>query len=357
MSATLRNSANTHLSFVWNEPEENALAIDYKWHSIVAEYLDDGEKSELLAGLRDAGFAVTVYDGERASLRAVLNGDWRAIPYSDKYVFNTTGSGTGRARTSLVPAFCDLCQIPICSADGLTAALLENKFYTFRLLESLNFPVPESWLYDLQYGWRNGAPESGVRVICKPCCESSSIGIDEQNVFSYDDSKLDFLQRMSSAFRQPILVQTFIPGYEVEVPVFPYPRATCPAAVGIETSKQRLLGEAILTNDIVLGGNYEFYDFSDPFPSCAEALKLTAEAAYAALGLSGLARVDFRVTLGQQIFITDFNTPPHLTDHSSCSFSFRSAGLRHSDLMAALVTIGRFNSASLSEARPNLDIT
>ena len=53
------------------------LAVDYEWHSIVTEYLDDGEKSELLTGLRDAGFAVTVYDGERAFLRAVLNGEWQ----------------------------------------------------------------------------------------------------------------------------------------------------------------------------------------------------------------------------------------------------------------------------------------
>jgi len=354
---TLETSANTHVSFVWNESDEHAASIDYKWHSILAEYLDDSEKSELLAGLREAGFTVTVYDGERAFLREVLGGVWKTIPFANKYVFNTTGSGTGRARTSLIPAFCDLCQIPICSADGLTAGLLENKFYTFRLLEALRFPTPRTWLYDLHNGWVDGPPESGVQVICKPCCESSSIGIDAENVFPYNEPKLEFLQRMSSAFRQPTLVQEFIPGYEVEVPVLPFPRPTCPAAVGVGINGQTLLGDAILTNSVVVGGEYEFYDFSDPFPSCTERLKSTAEAAYTALGLSGLTRVDFRVNSAQQIFITDFNTPPHLTDHSSCWFAFKSAGFRYSDLMAAVVTIGRMNSIRASEAGPDLDVT
>jgi D-alanine-D-alanine ligase len=345
LALTLEMASDIHVSLVWNEPDENALAVDYDWHSILTEYLDDGEKSELLTGLRDAGFAVSVYEGERAFLAAVLKGEWQAIKFSTKYVFNTTGSGSGRARTSLVPAFCDLCQIPICSADGLTAGLLENKFYTFRLLEALALPVPRSWLFDPRRGWRDGSPDAGALVICKPCCESSSIGVDEKSIFPYTASKVDFLERMSSAFRQPILVQDFIHGYEVEIPVFPCPEPICPAAIGVELNNQKLLGDAILSNSTIISGNYGFYDFSGLDPRTAESLKATAEAAYTVLGLSGLARVDFRVTPELRFFINDFNTPPHLTDHSSCWFAFNCAGLSYSDLMASLVTVGRINSA------------
>src|SRR5947209_11089503 len=139
LEITRKNAHHTHISMVWNEPEEHAFGVDYDWHSVTTEYLDDAEKSELITGLRDAGFAVTPYEGESAFLKSVLNGEWDSLDFAYKYVFSTTGSGVGRARTSLIPAFCDLRGITLCSADGLTAALLEQKFYTCALLAAFGF--------------------------------------------------------------------------------------------------------------------------------------------------------------------------------------------------------------------------
>jgi len=259
-------------------------------------------------------------------------------------VFNTTGSGIGRARTSLIPAFCDLSRIPICSSDGVTAALLENKFFTFRLLASLGFPVPKTHLFDLRYGWRDGTPEDGDLVICKPCFECSSIGVDESGVFHFESSKMKFIRDMAASFRQPVLVQEFVEGYEVEVPVFPCPAPVAPAAIGIKVGGERLLGATILSNATIVEGSYDFYDFADHAPPTAGALKETAENAYRSLGLSGLTRVDFRINEDYRYCITDFNTPPHLTEHSSCRFAFTGAGMGHAQLMASVVTIGRLNS-------------
>jgi len=338
-------AGDTHVSMVLNEPAQSGVAVDYDWHSITTEYLDDSEKSELMTGLRDAGFAATIYDGEKDFLGAVLNGDWKRKTFLNKYVFNTTGSGIGRARTSLIPSFCDLFRIPLCSADGLTAALLENKFYTFRLLAALGFMVPQSSLYVTKLGWNGAPPSIGKKVICKPCRECSSIGIDERSIFVYEPEKMTDIEKMARTFQQPILVQEFIAGYEVEVPVFPCPQPVSPAAIGIMIKDQEHLGDAVLENRNIIAGDYGFYNFDAFDNQIAEKLKSTAEAAYQALCFSGFARVDWRITPNGDAYITDVNTPPHLTHHSSCNLVFELGGYQHADLMASLVTVGRLNAA------------
>ena len=355
LSLTLESASSTYVALVLNEPDEFMANIDYDWHSILTEYLDDSERSEILTALRDAGFSAAIYEGEREFIRAVMDGRWDAVSFKTKYVFNTTGSGVGRARTSLIPTFCDLCRIQVCSSDGYSAALLENKFHTFRLLEGFGLPVPRSYLYEAKKGWKDHTPPESERIICKPCFECSSIGVDERSIFQFDNSRLQFLDQMSTAFRQPILVQEFVSGYEVEVPVFPAPEPVSPAAIGIQVNGSHNLEDAVLTNEMIIKGGYEFYDFGEVDVPTTEKLKSNAEAVYSALGLSGLVRVDYRINSAGRIYVTDVNTPPHLTAHSSCRFAFAIAGLSHASLMAALVTVGRLGRSKL-KAGPYLDV-
>ncbi|MFZ5736578.1 MAG: hypothetical protein ACOY6K_06825 [Pseudomonadota bacterium] len=343
ITATKSESDSTHVSVVWNESDEHAARVDYTSHSILTEYLSDAEKSDFTTGLRDVGVEVDVFEGERSFIAAVLSGEWDSIRAKNKYVFNTTGSGTGRARTSLIPAFCDLSQISLCSADGLSAAVLEQKFYAFRILETFGLPIPKTHLFDRIEGWITMPPPHGTKVISKPSRECASIGVDPSSVFIYDESKDAELLAKSICFMQPILVQQFIPGYEVEVPIIPTPAATAPTAVGVKLEDDRLLGDAILTNEKIERENYSFYDFAELDEYLSNEIKSIAERAYRNLRITGLSRVDFRVTAEGTPFITDFNTPPHLTLHSAFWFAFQLRGLRYQDLMASLISVGRLN--------------
>ena len=207
-------------------------------------------------------------------------------------------------------------------------------------------PVPRTMLYDPRYGWITAAPDAGELVICKPCFECSSLGIDGRSIFRYEDSQEKFIQQMGAAFKQPIIVQEFISGYEVEVPVFPCPDPISPSAVGIQVNDHKLLGERVLSNEMIVSGDYDFFDYAEIDSAQTETLKATAEAAYRALGFSGLVRMDYRIGPNGRICFTDLNTPPHITTHSSCCFAFTNAGLKYTDLMAMVVTVGRINAES-----------
>jgi D-alanine-D-alanine ligase len=314
---------------------------DYVRHSVRNEYLNEIETSEISTSLRRAGFAISTYDGERAFIGEMLSG-YQSQRHR-KYVFCTTGSGVGRARTSLIPAFCHLHGIPLCSADGYTAALLEHKFHCFRLLDALGFHTPRTWFFSPTAGWVGGVPPKGLCVICKPNFECSSIGIDADSVFDFSDEKMEKIRSLCMEFRQGILVQEFIPGFEVEVPVFPSPHPVSPVAAGIEVSGRKELGDSFLTYDIVGNSKYSFYDYEDENSAIARELRLTAQEVYRKLGFSGLVRIDFRVTPLGRWCITDVNTPPHITHNSSYAFAFECAGMTHADLMTMLATVGRFN--------------
>lgn len=341
IAATAAIADQITLSFVINELKDHAALFDYRRHSITNEYMADADVSEIVTALRENGIDVLVHQGERAFLSTALSDAWIVRPRPKHYVFNTTGSGTGRARTSLIPSFCHLAGIGLCSADGYTAAILENKFHCFRLLQGFGFPTPQTWLYDAEQGWIGGNPPAGLKVICKPNLECSSIGIDDRAVFHFGDGHAMVVDALSREFRQPILVQEFIPGREVEVPVFPCSSAACLLAVGIDIEGQQDLADRFLTYDIVGNHSYGFYDFSDHNPSIAQHLMQTAEHAYRSMSLTGLVRIDYRVSPVGRACITDVNTPPHLTQHSSCHFSFSRFGLSHSDLMLMVASVGR----------------
>lgn len=315
---------------------------DYTRHSVCNEYLNEIETSEITTSLRRAGFAVSTFDGERAFIGKILSG--MRPERARHYVFCTTGSGVGRARTSLIPAFCHLHGISLCSADGYTAALLEHKFHCFRLLDALGFHTPRTWFFTPSAGWVGGIPPKGLRVICKPNFECSSIGIDANSVFDFTDQKIELINSLCAEFRQGILVQEFIPGFEVEVPVFPCPDPVTPVAAGIHMSERRDLGDTFLTYDIVGNSKYGFYDYSDENSAIALELRSTAKEIYRNLGFSGLVRIDFRVTPLGRWCITDVNTPPHITRKSSCAFAFECAHMTHPDLMTMLATIGRLDT-------------
>jgi D-alanine-D-alanine ligase len=62
-----------------------------------------------------------------------------------------------------------------------------------------------------------------------------------------------------------------------------------------------------------------------------------AEMAFRTLDLSGIGRVDFRVTEGGQPLVIEVNCKPHITKHSSFSVALGAAGCSGVDLAKFLV--------------------
>lgn len=308
---------------------------DYETDSIVTEFLTSSELDDLLEGFaRSDIYAEAVLDEEGFL-------DWIAhrrvaFPRRQILVYNLAQNGTGAARLSLVPSLCRLYRLPLLDSSSYSVSLARHKFHSGIVLARHGLPVARSWLYEKR-GWVTEPPPLGIYLIAKPTFESASIGIHEESVFRMEPDSATHLDSIVRTFRQPLTVQEFIPGYEAEVPVFEADGPRTIATVGIALDRCRNLGTSFLKYEEVAEDEYQFYDFAFEFKHTAkEAMAIAAEA-FRCLGLEGVGRVDFRISVQGSPKIIEIACKPHLTTHSSFAWLIESMDRQYSDLVKFLV--------------------
>lgn len=319
---------------VLNTKGTTEVTEDYEEHSTTTEFFSQKEAEEFIGGFIKLGIYHEVYNGEKEFVDKLSSGYIENLPFSHKIVYSSTGVGLARSKSALVPALCNLYQIGYCSNDIYTAAFLENKVHVLNILEHYGFPLPKYWVYDSVSGWLKGEePSLHIKLISKPAYECASTGISEDSVSLYNEQYMKHIHNLSVIYKQPVIVEAFIAGYEVEVPVFDCQEPICAIAVGIKENGNSCLGNSFLTYDKVADDRYEFYNFDEQNPKIASELKQTAIKTFKTLGLSGVLRVDFRVQENGEFFIMDYNNSPHLTANHSCAFSILQLGFEFEDML------------------------
>lgn len=325
---------------VANLKPTRTLDQDHSATSVATEYFSENEASQVMLAFQECGCYTRFYAGELAFIAASLNGEIDRLPRRYKLVYNVAQSGTGPGRKSLMPAFCTLQNIAICNSDPYVVSLARHKFHVQCVLRTIGIPTPDSWLYDLRLGWlANRRPPSDALLIAKACYESASIGLTNDSVGVLSNAYEQRLRTQAAVLRQPLIVQRFVPGYEVEVPIIEAGGGVVTLdPVSITLEGETLLGDRFLDYDLV---DYDSYGFAASHHLAAEtieSLRAAALAAFTALGIRGIGRVDFRVSSKDgSIAVTDVATSPHLVQHSSFAFAFQQAGLSHTDLFAAML--------------------
>jgi D-alanine-D-alanine ligase len=337
----VRSIANdVTVAVVANLKSSTPAQDDYKGTSVTTEYFSENEASQILLGLSENGFYTKLYVGEIEFIDAVLQHSFYALPRARKLVYNVAQSGTGPGRKSLIPAFCALTAIAICNSDSYVVSLARNKYHVQCILSSLGIAVPESWQFDAERGWLLGRrPPVDMRLIAKASYESASIGLTKESIGEISSSYESFLQSRSATLRQPLVVQRFIHGYEVEVPVMDFgfgPSALEPVVITLQGDAA--LGERILDYEIVERDDFGFSSSTVLDSNVVAQLREQAASVFTAIGIRSVGRVDFRVaSVSGPIYVTDIATSPHVVQHSSFAFNFHQAGLSHSDLMGAVI--------------------
>jgi len=308
---------------------------DYRRYSIATEFLSASELDDLVDGIGSSGFYCEVLIDEERFIEWLGRGRMR-FPRELMFVYNIAQNGLGPARASLIPGLCRLYQIPLLDSNAYVAAITRQKFHANAILHYCGLPVAYSWSFTHR-GWWPATPPYGLRLIAKPTFDSASIGISEESVFEMGPDAEKWLRERCAEFRQPLTVQEFVRGYEVEVPIFGGKEPQAIAAVGLELNGCRQLDDSVLTYDDVACDRYSFYDFSlEHMPAARNAMQIAANV-FECLGLAGVGRVDFRVRRDGSPVVMELASKPHLTKHSSFAFTMKHIGRAHSDLFRFLV--------------------
>src|SRR5688572_4815967 len=230
----------------------------------------------------------------------------------------------------------EMLDVPYVGAGVTASALAMDKLLAKRLWRAAGLPVMDSWPVsrgDSEARRRqtlSDAARHSPPLFVKPSVGGSSVGI--RRVDRAED--LEGAVAFALGFDEVALIERAAAGRELEVAVLGYPKL-----------------EASAVGEIVPGN--AFYDYQDKYlqdkarliapaelaEDVAERIRRLAVEAFAALGGTGMARVDFFLVGDDAIFVNEVNTLPGFTRISMYPRLWEISGLPLPRLVSRLVEL------------------
>lgn len=231
---------------------------------------------------------------------------------------------------------CEMLDLPYAGTGVTASAIAMDKLAAKRILADAGVPVVEHRAFcRVRFASERGAcvaeaAELPLPLFVKPSVGGSSVGVSKVSTREELGAAIDFALR----FDETALVERGIEGRELECAVLGYGRL-----------------EASCVGEVVPGG--EFYDYAEKYltddakllapaplePAVEERLRQAAVEAFAAIGGWGMARVDFLLSQGGELYLNEINTLPGFTSISMYPRLWELSGVPLPRLVERLVSI------------------
>ncbi len=238
----------------------------------------------------------------------------------------------------------ELAGVRYVGAGVLASAVGMDKHYMKVVFAGSGLPVlphvlvtTKAWRHDPD-SIREAVSSLGFPVFVKPCRGGSSFGISKVHSLDHLDAAIE-----AAAEHDPrVLVEAAAPAGSREI------------ECGVIGGASGAPASASVPGEITVGGDHEFYDFEAKYladqstglfipadlpEDIAERVRALAVQAFDALGVEGLARVDFFVTRDGRVLINEINTMPGFTPTSMFPQLWAATGLSYPDLVAHLIDL------------------
>jgi len=188
------------------------------------DYLREGYSEEETAEL-DASETIDAIDAALTGLGhgvdrvGNITSLTRRLAAGDRWdlVFNYAEGLFGFAREAQVPALLDAFQIPHTFSDGLVFALTLHKGMAKHVVRGLGIPTPDFAVAATDAD--ADAIALPLPLFVKPVAGGSSVGISAASHVSSRSALAPAIRDLVARYRQPVLVETFLPGRELTVSV------------------------------------------------------------------------------------------------------------------------------------------
>ena len=248
-------------------------------------------------------------------------------------VFNLSYGIQGQARYTHVPSILEMVGIPYVASGPMAHSLALDKVVTKMILRQHDLPTPEFVVLNSP---DSSVPELKYPMIVKPKGEAVSFGL---RVVQNEAEMREAVGTVYEAYRQPVLVEQFIEGREINVGLLGNnpPEAFAPVELVWESE-----GPHIYTYEDKTGRSGRVISPKCPAP-LSEALtqraQMLARDAFQAIGCYDCARVDMRLDKDDQLYILEINSLPSLGEHGSYLVGAAHAGLDFPAFINRLVEV------------------
>ncbi len=211
-------------------------------------------------------------------------------------VFNIAEGVEGRNREAAVPALCELLGIPYTGSDAATLSIALDKALSKRVLMQHGILTAEFQL--METGRERLSPKLKFPLIIKPNQEGSSKGVSASASVVDDDAALrNVVRELIERYRQPALIEVYIPGREFTVGLLGdrRPRVLPPMEILFkDKSNLRPVYDFQIKQEWEKHVSYQCP--ADLSPAELKGIERVARETFAALDCRDVSRVDLRMT-------------------------------------------------------------
>ena len=216
----------------------------------------------------------------------------RRLAAGDRWdmVFNIAEGLRGFGREAQIPALLDAYDIPYTFSDPLVLALTLHKGMTKHVIRDMGIPTPDFAIIE---------KEDQITGIClsyplfaKPVAEGTGKGITAASKINTEKELVDVCRMLLTVFKQPVLVESFLPGREFTVGII----GTGKDAIATDTMEVFLKAQAEpdVYSYINKENCEELVEYRLVYDEEAQQVRETALSAWRGLGCRDAGRMDLR---------------------------------------------------------------
>jgi D-alanine-D-alanine ligase len=244
-----------------------------------------------------------------------------------------------------VVAFLELMRQPYTGCNPRGLLLSRDKTLAKQLLAFHRIATPQFTVF--RRGARVHVPRKlRFPLFVKSTVEDASLGIAQASVVEDAARLKERIEFVHEQIKSDALVEEYIEGRELYVGIMGNERLTrLPVWEMVFGSMPDSLA-AIATRKVKWDKRYQAkygittHAAEDLPPAVLTALDRLSRRIYRALGLSGYARMDFRVNAQGQVYVLEANANPNLEAAEDFAESARAAGTSYAELLVRLIDLG-----------------
>ncbi len=235
----------------------------------------------------------------------------------------------------------ELLGIPYTGAPAMALANCQNKVMAKKLLISNGIRVPSYFLTKKKL---NRYQHSlNYPLLVKPSLEDASVGIENDSIVTSAKELKERIHYVIKYFDQPVLVEEFIEGRELNVAVLGDRRLKVLPISEIDFSRMPDHLYNIVSYQAKWDPNHESYHKT--IPKCPaklpkkieERAKAIALKAFKIMGCRDYARVDIRLSKDKKLYVLEVNPNPDLTDGAGFMRSAGASGLSYAQALKKII--------------------
>jgi len=293
-----------------------------------AEFDSPETISAIESSLKSIGHRTERIGHVRSLVHALARGDrW-------DLVFNIAEGLTGYGREAQVPALLDAFGVPYTFSDPLVLSIALHKGMAKRVVRDLGIPTPDFAVVDNISDIAN--VDCLFPLFIKPVAEGTSKGISMTSKVHNQAELRSGCMKLLERFRQPVLVEAFLPGREFTVGIV----GTGGDAAALGTMEVLLQGEA--EPEIYSFANKKDYETRVCYRLIDDAQAATAARialdVWKGLGCRDAGRVDLRCDGDGRVNFLEVNPLAGLhPEHSDIVILCRKIGIPYATLIERIV--------------------